>query len=290
MIKIRRSRFLPCMLLVCMIVYANFHSPLPAKAEPSHNWSQLMDKQVSDWIHELGEKDPAFADWGRAHTTMETLGSGMRQWLVHLTKANRPVGYLVVGEVPGKSDEPHFALLEYGLGEYTLFDPAQAPADDALAVYDGLSSRWEFTGDEKQPQSANAMTGEHYPPGFVDSAAIFTSLQTDDLISEKPILLESKYFQLSSDEIDPFARIDWLTRQESERNYDRTASQLLEKDESERIVLTTSQYDGKVLAPYTVGAVHLWGNNITYVGVWDQGLRFLPAAYVEKVGQFNESE
>lgn len=287
--KIYRTCLFPLILLAGLLVYSMLYPPFPAQAKTAHGWSQILQKQVSAWIEQLSQEDSAFDEWKKAKTTMQTLGAGQHQWLVHIVKGKKPVGYLVVGEIPDKSDDPQFALLEYGLGEYALFDPALAPTDDAQMVYDGLSSRWEYRGEGNQLQSVNAMTGERYPAGFTENGSILSTFDEDEMIVDRARLVQSKHFQLTAEDVDPFSQITWLTHKTDADDSSLTFAQLLDESDKARFILETSQYQGQVLSPYTVSAVHLWEGHIAYIGVWDEGLRFLPFAYAEKAGQFRQN-
>lgn len=282
-----RTKLFPTILLCSLLAYSLFLPPFPVRAEAAQTWSQLFNQQVTKWIDQVSQKDPSFHVWRQAKTDMQTLGAGQHQWLVHVTKGNQSIGYLIVGERPNQTDKPQFALLEYGLGEYAPFNPALAPSDDALPIYDGLSSRWQYNNDEGHIQSVNAVTGEAYPEGFTESESIVAALSSDEIVNGSSRLVQIKQFQLSSDEINPFSRIDWLTRKKTADQSAYSPEQLFALSDYGRLVLSASLYDQQVMAPFTLGAVHLWSDNLAYVGVWDESLRFLPYAYVKKAGAFS---
>ncbi|MGE5701004.1 MAG: hypothetical protein ACM32O_00585, partial [Clostridia bacterium] len=133
------------LLLLALLLYPLLLGPSAVQAAPL-NWDQLFSRQVEKWIDQLSKRDTAFRDWKNGSTEVQELGAGQHQWLVHVTKNKRQIGYLIVGERPTATDaaEPQFALLEYGLGEYAPYDPSQAPAENALPIYDGLASHWQY--------------------------------------------------------------------------------------------------------------------------------------------------
>ncbi|MGE5702843.1 MAG: hypothetical protein ACM32O_09965, partial [Clostridia bacterium] len=95
---------------------------------------------------------------------------------------------------------------------------------------------------------------------------------------------------LSLQETDPFATIDWIGQSsDTQANSSLSLQQLLAQPAEQRLVLNASLYHNQVLAPYTLGAVHVWNKELTYVGVWDGALRFLPYAYISRVGTVNKT-
>ncbi len=229
-------------------------------------------------------KDKRFTNWNRASLHTQTLGINTHQWLVTVKNQNKPLGYLVIAESPqhDHSNTPTFVLLEYGLGEFTLFDESIAPDKPATTqYYDGFSSFWSMdlpSGTEY----IDAKSGEKYPSRFKPDNSIMKQLPATVLISGKTTLTTSH--TLVSTEISPFSTIDWITPNpvKSKLN-DQTWKNLLNKTSLDPAVVTANLFQEEVLAPFTIGSVHVWDNQ-AYIGVWDSGLRFLPYTYIQKVG------
>ncbi len=268
--------------------------PFAAHAE-DQDWTQRFQQQIHNWVHELVNKDKEFSDWKDASIQMQSLGPNSRQWLVTLSKAGKSVGYLVVGETPvqpnGKPAKPSFVLLEYGTGEFVLFDDAFAPKHVAAEpVYDGFASYW-LIATHDSAEYVDAKTGERYPSVTRPDAPVMPTLRSDELAGAQQHL--GGLYTLSAEPGDPFDRVDWLTAKPMETGkQDRTAwKRLCQASQTTPVVITASLFQDEVMAPFSVGAVHVWGDDVAYIGVWDEGLRFLPYAYVNKVAKliFRES-
>jgi hypothetical protein len=254
-------------------------------------WQGAITKNIQQWIQTISRKDPQFAAWKKADTEIRTLGANQHQWLVTVRQNGRQVGYLVVGEVntAASGSGPVFALLEYGAGEYILFDEAIAPGDGtAVPVYDGFASFWQVT-DKEKTQYVDAKTGERYPEGFLPDPQTMGSMNPDGLATAEKKLTDARV--LTAQETNPFDQIDWVMKAtENKRDASRDAAwQMLTQPTAHKpAILTVSLFHDQVTAPFTIGAVHLWSDEAAYVGVWDEGLRFLPFSYVKQIGTFIE--
>lgn len=249
-------------------------------------WSEVMEKQVKTWIQHLSQTDKQFAAWKDATWQIQTLGPQSHQWLVTLKKQGKDVGYLIVGEKQGGSStqKESFVLLEYGWGEFVLFDDSFAPRHTAAEpVYDGFGSYWLVS--ETSPGYIDAKTGEKYPSVLEPNEPVFTSLPLDGLV--QPGLEITSMKQFSSPSPRPFDDINWLRAKQAvpEKQNDPISwvNALLDKS-IHQFVVTASLFQGKVFAPFSVGALHVWGEHTAYLGVWDEGMRYLPVSYVQQVG------
>lgn len=255
----------------------------PVQAEEETGWNQKFHAQIQTWMNELATRDPQFKEWQQADTDVQTLGPNQRQWLVSIKKADKQVGYLVVGEEAETFAQPKFVLLEYGVGEYILFDDAFAPREIAAEpVYDGFASHWLVTR-QSSAQLVNAKTGEVYPASFTASEPDFHSLSAQSLVPTGQRLTGTRILQQTQK--DPFDQIYWVSQ--LHRDNAITWPQLWQQENDASVTLTVPLYHSQVLAPFVVGSLHLWNDQYAYVGVWDEGLRFVPYTYAYKVGTFH---
>ncbi|MED3498100.1 hypothetical protein P4479_06440 [Brevibacillus agri] len=269
-------RFLP--LLGVLLSFALLAWPVHAE----ESWDREFHAQIQTWMNELANRDPQFKEWQKADTEVQTLGPNQHQWLVSIKKTDRQVGYLVVGEAVEAPAQEKFVLLEYGVGEYILFDDAFAPREIAAEpVYDGFASHW-LIARQSSPQLVNAKTGEAYPASFAANEPVFRSLAAQNLVQTGQRLTETRILQ--GTQRDPFDQIGWV----SQLYGDSAISwpQLWQQQSDAPVTLTVPLYHSQVLAPFVVGSLHLWNDQNAYVGVWDEGLRFVPYAYADKVGKF----
>nr|WP_239565141.1 hypothetical protein [Brevibacillus fulvus] len=265
------------------------------QAQPSFakqpNWNDALQKQIQEWINDIAQQDPQFFNWRQARTEVQTLGANQHQWLVSLQKAGKQVGYLVVAEAEQKENgqKPKFVLLEYGVGEFILFDDTFAPKNVAAEpVYDGFSSYWRVAQNDSM-RYVDAKTGERYPATSQPDPYLMDSLPTEELAESEMKLTKTRL--LLSQETNPFDQIGWIQQLNSGQGSSAVSWQtLLQEPSNKPVVLNVFLFQKQVMAPFTVGSVHLWDKDAAYIGVWDEGLRFLPFAYTQKVGTylFNE--
>lgn len=256
----------------------------PAHAEGESGWDKQFQTKIHSWMDTIATRDAQFKQWQNAKTDVQTLGAGQHQWLVSISQNGKQVGYLVVGELPSPKGAEKFVLLEYGVGEYILFDDAFAPREIAAEpVYDGFASHWLLT-QNPAAQMVNAKTGESYPTDFTANEAVMNSLSVDELAAEGQSLTQARV--LRSEEASPFDQISWVYDLYSAS--DVSLGQLWQQQsEAGPVTLTVPMYHSRVLAPFVVGSLHLWNDQNAYVGVWDEGLRFVPYSYAHKVGTFH---
>jgi hypothetical protein len=278
---VRRLSSLGCFVLCCLLMF----SSQAVRAE-KQSWEQIFQSQVHQWMEEIIQHDGQFRDWRKAGVEVQTLGANQHQWLVSLNKAGKQVGYLIVAESPqqGDSPSPSFVLLEYGVGEYILFDDAFAPREIAAEpVYDGFASFWRVAHHPSQ-QLIDAKTGETFPQTARPDEPVMNTVLAENLAGSGQSLTQMRLFDDA--QTDPFDDIGWL--QDLHKPKDEVSwEQLMQKHDNTHITLTVSLYQNEVFAPFAVNSLHLWNDRAAYVGVWDGGLRFLPFAYAERVGDFH---
>ncbi len=281
MLVARRMTRSVCALLCALAVAW----PAVTRAEEP-DWDKRFHTQVQQWMKTIVERDPQFRDWTNARIDAQSLGANQHQWLVSVTRDGRQVGYMVVGESPAPGKQPTFVLLEYGVGEYILFDDAFAPrAVAAEPVYDGFASHWLVARQEHR-ELVDAKTGEAYPASVASGPPVITTLPDSELARPEERLTAARV--LSGAVQDPFDRIGWLNDTSHRRQV--TWTDLWQKTTSGPVTLTVPLYQSDVLAPFAVQSLHLWNGHAAYVGVWDEGLRFVPYAYAMKVGQFHAED
>nr|WP_217437932.1 hypothetical protein [Brevibacillus sp. HB1.1] len=260
---------------------------LPAFAQDEASWDKQFQAQIREWMDAIASRDPQFKQWQDAKTDVQTLGAGQHQWLVSIKKADKQVGYLVIGESPDSTSHEKFVLLEYGVGEYILFDDAFAPKEIAAEpVYDGFASYWLIT-QKSDTQMVNAKTGEMYPTSFQISEPTVDAFAGEKLIQNGQRLTQMRI--LNAAEADPFDHIGWVS-QMSTTDTDVSWNQLWQQDYTSPVTLAVPIHQSQVLAPFVVGSLHLWNDQNAYVGVWDEGLRFVPYSYAHRVGRFFVNE
>lgn len=275
------------------IVLLIFTLLLPATAPSAMAkgpWEDQLQQDIAQWMRTISAQDAGFAAWRNATPTVRTLGTNQHQWLVTLTTQGKEVGYMVVAELPENKEttatrKPVFALLEYGSGEYLLFDETIAPSDkDAIPVYDGFSSFWKVD-KEQVTQYIDAKTGERYPTSFQPDPETIVGLKPRDLATAEKQLVRLRSF--STIEENPFDHIDWLPAALAEPTTRTpvTWKSLLERQEPRSAVLTVSLFHDQVTSPFSIGSVHVWNEDVAYVGIWNEGLRFLPFSYASEVGR-----
>lgn len=249
-------------------------------------WDQRFQTQIGEWKNSIVGQDPQFADWRNARIDVQTLGANQHQWLVSLTQGSKQVGYMVVGEVPSTEGNPTFVLLEYGVGEYILFDDTFAPREVAAEpVYDGFASHW-LVSLPKEKQVVDAKTGERYLSTTRTEESVIQSLQEQDLAAPGQKLVATRV--IHAEAVNPFDNISWFTPLVYAPTPGKTVTwEDLWQKNAKDITLAVSLYHSEVLSPFSVGSLHVWNGQKPYIGVWDEGLRFLPYAYASKVGKFH---
>lgn len=259
----------------------------PVVAQEEGNWDKQFQAQISEWIQTIAKRDKQFQQWQDGSTQIQTLGANQHQWLVSITKSGKQVGYMVIGETPDPKQQSRFVLLEYGVGEFILFDDAFAPVEvSAEPVYDGFASHW-LVAYEQTNRMVNAKTGEAYPAMFAPGASVINKLPADSLVTLDEQLTQTRVLEQTTQ--DPFDQISWMHQLHD--NSTITWNQLWQQPESHvRVTLTVPLHHDQVLAPFVVGSLHLWNDQHPYIGVWDEGLRFVPYSYAKEVGQFHINE
>ncbi|MCF6094202.1 hypothetical protein L1765_09520 [Microaerobacter geothermalis] len=262
-------------LCIFLILFMFFFPPSVIWAQKT--WGENWNEQITQWIDQLS-KDPLFASWKGATLEKEALGPNSKEWLVQVKKNKEIIGYFIVQEteVNGKIT---FSILEYGSGPYSLFDDAFLPIPSNrelvrsrnVKIYSGLESYFVWK-DSPDPFRIDGKTGEIYPsdlpyPEKIDYNGVFTN----ETLTGQKLLLDwgetpwDYLFWLSSPS-NPSFKKNWIS-------------------EGNRIAYVASLFDGKIIAPFIVKSFHQW-SNVSFLGIEDEGLRYIPLSYAEKKGNF----
>jgi hypothetical protein len=260
----------------------------PAMAQGEGTWEKQFQAQIHEWMNAIAGRDPQFKTWQNAQTEVQTLGANQHQWLVSIKQSGQQVGYMVIGEAPEPKPNARFVLLEYGVGDYILFDDAFAPREVAAEpVYDGFASHWLIANTTTKDQMVNAKTGEKYPTAFHANEPVMGKLAPNTVIHAGERLTQARILKPTTE--DPFDQVSWMDPSSSNQRI--TWGQLWAQQANQtRITFTAPLFHEQVLAPYVVGSLHLWNDQNPYIGVWDEGLRFVPFSYADQIGQFHVNE
>ncbi|MEF3303514.1 hypothetical protein [Paenibacillus sp. GYB003] len=256
-----------------------------------------FDAQINGWIASLSAQD-RFNDWNGAAWTRYPLGAGMHGWLILLRKDGSEVGYLVVGA----AEDGSLKLVEYGAGENPLFsmktlyrsliqgelirsDITDTSAIPPISVerlyYSPLHAVWKAVLDG-QSIYIDAVTGEQLPL----SDAVFEPLQpyrpNDSLASPASRMRQSSV----QAPFDPYDNTYWIT--DSPMPVAGARELLADLHSAESPVLYKANlYGKKVLAPFAVTGYHDWGPSGLYVGLEQQGARYVPFDVLPEHGTFH---
>lgn len=233
----------------------------------AQSWQNLFQQQIQDWTKELSANDPRFVPFVTATYQHQALASDSKQWLVTFRAHQDEIGYMVVGQA-----EDEFYLLEYGLGEYTLFDeepviPLQSDSSSRTPHYAGLQSVWVA-----KEGLFDAKSGEKYPKDTQLSTTPITSFvhQGDTLTAVK--------HRGNTDTQD----LLWLKPGESIQSLEEVVDHLENRGD---LSFIGHLFEGHILAPFSVLGVHKWGS-ASFIELEDDGSRFVPFEHAKDLGAF----
>lgn len=256
------------------------------------DWNEQFQSHVDTWIGQLS-KDPSFVSWVDADREIQSMGPGTHQWLVTLKQKDSTVGYMIIAAAPfsqydtsGNPDSQIFILVEYGTGEYTLFDPSvlKVSAAQAEIAYptdvtwnrwygDALHALW-WTEQGGEKRYFDAKSGEMFPITEQDVVASVDS--PNGLFAEDKLL---NYKLQSSEGSIP---VGWASDDSAPIN---GLDNLKNKMSKGSVQYIASLYEDKVLAPFEVVGFHEW-DSLLFVAVSDNGVRYIPADVLLTWGEF----
>ncbi|GAB7386784.1 hypothetical protein BSNK01_06200 [Bacillaceae bacterium] len=270
-----------------ILTLAVFLCVLLSSSVAGETWSERFNGQIASWIEELSVNDPAFFSWKHSAYTYTVLGPEARQWLVTI-KNGKNVGYMVVAETANEAGGKELALLEYGTGEYTLFDKrllqeAKVKSAALVPVYRGLESIWLGKDQEGVPLMIDGKNGETYPAMFADLSPNRLPLAPQAYVTRHDTLKKAVRSPVS-ETADVTDEITWLNANKQQKGKGitfsvdpDTAGKMLAK---QRFTYVTTLFAENVTAPYIVEGAHQWGD-LWFIGLRDRGVRYLSLKLLE---------
>jgi len=253
---------------------------------------QLLERQIGIWAQGLSAR-PGFERFAAARRTIEPLGPGTHGWIVLFEDQGETVGYMVVHAVR----DGGFALTEYGIGD--------APLYSAELLRQGLA-RLGLIGDDEEfvggaaverryahPLSAawrvetddgvfylDAKTGEELPADdrFWSEAEPEAAACLVDRLPGGAQPSGGLRRHAEAPPFDPYGRFPWITRQPLEWA-DADIAALIGGGSELRLV--AERFGGAFLYVLPVVAWHEWDDGTAYIGVDQEGLRFMPLVCLE---------
>ncbi|RXT13647.1 hypothetical protein [Ammoniphilus sp. CFH 90114] len=246
------------------LLWALLAIPWTGQAE---TWREAFQYQVTQWAQELALQDPRFSPLLEASLNHQGLGPNSKQWLVTFSADNKHIGYMVVEEDPNG-----FALLEYGLGEYTLFDQEtldelQSNQQKISMHYSGLESVWL---DEERIYDAKS--GERYPleagiPKTDISSAVRKGALLHTAVNHESIPYEEGWIKPGE-----------VIKQDVE---------FIDKMSQGEVAYIARLFQNTVTAPFKVVGYHHWEDQL-FIELDDYGSRYIPFQYALQMGHFYE--
>ncbi|MBP1932822.1 hypothetical protein [Ammoniphilus resinae] len=246
------------LILCCLLGVLAF--PLMGQAE---TWEDSFEKQIKQWTQELAAHDQRFTAFADAEWEQQALGPNSRQWLVTFLSQNKKLGYMII-EDGGQG----FALLEYGLGEYTLFEQPLLESlrvDPNKTIYAGLESVWDIND-----RLFDAKSGEQYP---AESRVLAKEIPSD---VEKGASLE-KSFHLEN--VGNGAEFSWVYPSESVEGKEMVMKEI----EDSNLTLLAYLFEETVRAPFPIVGYHLWDKDL-FLELDDYGSRYVSYRYAMEIG------
>jgi hypothetical protein len=279
-------------LLACLLAAALAAPGTAATAEagPKPAERKLLERQVGIWAQGLAAR-PGFERFAAARAKIEPLGPGTHGWLVLLEDENGAVGYMVVHAVR----EGGFALTEYGLGEAPLYsaellrrglarlglmkDIGESPPAVERRYAHPLGAAWRVETDDGVFY-LDAKTGEELPAD--DQSWSGAEPEAAACLEERlpggaqPSGRLKRHAEAAT--FDPYGRFPWITR-EPLAWADADIPALLGAGSELRLV--AERFGGAFLYVLPVVAWHEWDDGTAYIGVDQEGLRFMPVSCLE---------
>lgn len=237
-----------------------------------HQWEDKFHQQVQGWIKQISAREPNFNTWEAAKWESFPFGPGSKQWIILILDKGEEIGYLIIGEENGE-----LLLIEYGKSEGAVL--SQAVEKEELAEEDFIYSGLLWGKNENN---------------------IVVDLITNEAYEHVPIDLVSPYW---SGETVKSLQLNQRLSVEEGKDAILFYKQLTANQETE-----VTQFEGshsyffqtellpKVTALYNVIGIHYWDwNPVTkdqtglFIGLSDEGIRFLSFRYLNQIGHFSEA-
>lgn len=281
--------------------------PISSHSEASPNYDSSFNAQIDYWVKLLA-KEQEFESWKESQWTSAPLGPGMHGFIILIYDGETEVGYLIVHSTP----EGQLQLTEYGVGEYPMFSLNTLYRTLVLHELIPKANKYEKYIEENQyhieriylnPFQAvwklsnqeniyyfDAITGEAFP--LREKLILQLQKKLDQEKKEqstKDLLVSNQAAKLDDRKIipvfDPYDQLNWISR---EPLHIVKPQDLLQSISSElpQITYTALIFDDLILVPLAIVGYHHWNENIMYINIDQQGLRFVPVHDVLKQGQF----
>ena len=285
-------------LLACLLAAALAAPGAAAKSAESGGKPaerRQLERQVGAWAQALAAR-PGFERFAAAQATIEPLGPGTHGWLVLFEDQDGAVGYMIVHAVR----DGGFALTEYGLGGAPLYsadllrrglerlgladggEPAGG-ASTAAAVErryaHPLSAVWRVETDDGVFY-LDAKTGEELPADdrFWNDEATQSAECLDERLAGGARPSGRLLKHAETQPFDPYGRFPWITRRPLDWAKADIAALLGGGSE---LRLVAERFGGAFLYVLPIVAWHEWEDGTAYIGVDQEGTRFMPVACLE---------
>lgn len=235
-------------------------------------WEDKFHLQVQGWIKQISARESSFKTWETAKWESYPFGPGSKQWIVLILDKGEEIGYLIIGE----EENGELLLIEYGRNEDAVL--SSVSERDDLAGNDFIYSGLLWAKNEKNV-IVDLITNEAYEHVPIE-------LLTPYWLGEKVEKLQLKQKLAIDVEKEPILFYSQLTTTQV-----KEAAQF---DASKSYFFQTELLP-QVTALYNVLGVHYWDwNPVTkeptglFVGLSDEGVRFLSLQYLNHIGHFSE--
>jgi hypothetical protein len=235
-----------------------------------NQWEATFQEQISHWISEISLKEPLFKQWSKKEWESYPFGPGSRQWIVLILDQGTEIGYLIVGEE--KSGQ--LQLIEYGKSDQSVLS---------------------------QIVTENGQTDE----SFVYGGLLWAKKENDTLVD---LLTYEAYEHVSLETYTP----NWVGEDVQQLHDQQFVIQKKEKEaivyypssiKSNAVITEPSQFATsqsylfqvellpRVTALYSLIGIHNWESesesSTMFVGLQDEGIRFLSYRYLNQMGTFS---
>jgi hypothetical protein len=234
-----------------------------------NQWEVTFQEQVKHWIHQISEQEALFKAWKNQEWESYPFGPGSKQWIVLILDQGKEIGYLMIGQ----TENGELQLIEYGKSDQSVL--SKVIAEDKLVedfVYGGL-----LWAEKEKNVLVDLLTYEAYEHVSLESF-------TPSWLGEQVQLLDGRQIFSHKKEREP---IVYYTSSPSEPVSLRETRQL----ETSKSYFYQAEILPQVTALYNVIGLHLWDSDTetssSFVGIQDEGVRFLSYRYLDQMGSFS---
>ena len=282
----------------------SMQSPSVSIQSPPTPLKELFDEKVNQWIDQIA-KQPEFSEWHNETLSWERhpIGPGIHGWVVIISNTEGNIGYLIVSI----NQEGHYALGEYGVGEYPLYSENTLyqsliqheliPSTTSFLQYSTnnhikkeriyfspLQHFWLITIGSEQ-YHIEAKTGELIPL----DRGILTSMTKQKLHPDSYLLQTSNSNVVNSLQLpsfDPYYDLSWVKKSSLPiMNLVRLKASL---QKGTPLTYVANIYDETMIYAFSVTGYHEWnsGNNDLFISLDQDGTRFILAQFLSEIGHY----